>query len=132
MCEPVSLGVTIATSCDVVSSHNRQDLIQSLVPTHYDVISLSNISMQTNNKGRIKIIKYIHVQYFKGATFCARRHVICCHSFNKVTLLFDHCTIVRRLKINKCGLHLHEILKLLSIEMKIWPWICNTLRMNEH
>jgi hypothetical protein len=27
--------VTIATSCDAVSSRNRQDLIQSLVPTHY-------------------------------------------------------------------------------------------------
>ena len=33
--EPVSLRVTIATSCDAVNSHNRQDLTQSLVPTYY-------------------------------------------------------------------------------------------------
>jgi hypothetical protein len=34
LCEPVSLQVTIATSCDAVSSCNRQDLIQSLLPTY--------------------------------------------------------------------------------------------------
>ena len=33
LCEPVSLQV--ATSCDAVSSRNRQDLIHSLVPPHY-------------------------------------------------------------------------------------------------
>ena len=31
----VTEPVTIATSCDAVNSHNRQDLIQSLVPTYY-------------------------------------------------------------------------------------------------
>jgi hypothetical protein len=35
LCEPVSLQVEIVTSCDAVSSCNRQDLIQSLVQTHY-------------------------------------------------------------------------------------------------
>jgi len=30
-----SLRVAKATSCDAVSSRNRQDLIYSLVPTHY-------------------------------------------------------------------------------------------------
>ena len=37
LCEPVSLRVAIATSCDAVSSRNRQDLIHthSLVPPHY-------------------------------------------------------------------------------------------------
>ena len=30
-----SLRVAKATSCDAVSSSNRQDLINSLVPTHY-------------------------------------------------------------------------------------------------
>ena len=32
---PGSLRVAIATSCDAVSSRNRQDLMQSLVPPHY-------------------------------------------------------------------------------------------------
>jgi hypothetical protein len=31
----MTLWVAIATSCDAVSSRNRQDLIQSLVPPHY-------------------------------------------------------------------------------------------------
>ena len=35
LCEPVSLRVVKATSCDAVSSHKRQDLIHSLVPAHY-------------------------------------------------------------------------------------------------
>jgi len=33
LCEQISPRVEIATNCDAVSSHNRQDLIQSLVPT---------------------------------------------------------------------------------------------------
>ena len=35
LCEPVSLRDAIATNCDAVSSRNRQDLIDSLVPPHY-------------------------------------------------------------------------------------------------
>ena len=35
LCEPVSLQVPIATSCDAVGAHNRQDLIHSLVQTQY-------------------------------------------------------------------------------------------------
>ena len=35
LCEPVLLRVAIATSCDAVCSHNKLDLIQSLVPPHY-------------------------------------------------------------------------------------------------
>ena len=35
LCETVSLRVAKATSYDAVSSRNRRDLIQSLVPTYY-------------------------------------------------------------------------------------------------
>ena len=31
----IDIQHTIATSCDAVCSHNRQDLTESLVPTHY-------------------------------------------------------------------------------------------------
>jgi hypothetical protein len=45
--EPASLRVAIATSCDAVSSRNRQDLIHSLVPPHY--VSWSKSVAITNN-----------------------------------------------------------------------------------
>ena len=67
MCEPVSQRVAIATSCDAVSSCNRQDLIHSLVPPHYVpyVISLSNISIKTNFK-QIARVELKCVQYSEG------------------------------------------------------------------
>jgi hypothetical protein len=40
LCEPVSLRVAKATSCDVVSSCNRQALIHSLVPPQYVCIHI--------------------------------------------------------------------------------------------
>ena len=87
LCEPVSLHVVIATSCDVVCSDNRQDLIQSLV--HYlvyfywNVISLSNISIKTHFKQITRVeIRLTNLYNTLGeAIFCAWRHVICCRSF---------------------------------------------------
>ena len=49
------------------------------------VKSLSNISIKTNNKGRIKINKF--VQYSMGDyMFCTWRHIICYRSFINITL----------------------------------------------
>jgi hypothetical protein len=50
LCEPVSLRVAKATSCDVVSSCNRQDLIHSLDIVIYIYIFL----------------KIIYIMYFLG------------------------------------------------------------------
>ena len=64
LCELVSLRVAKAMSYDAVCSHNRQDLIHSIVPPHYVCNKLSNISIKTNNKGRNNIKKF--VQHSEG------------------------------------------------------------------
>ena len=83
LCEPISLRVTIATSCDAVCSHNRQDLIQSLVQHTMYVINLSNISIKANLKQLIRVeirLTNLHNTVWQ-ITFCAWRHVICYNSF---------------------------------------------------
>ena len=93
LCETVSLRVTIATSCDAVCSHNRQDLIQSLVQTHYVWISLSNISIKTNFKqiqhvARVEIKLTNLYNTLSETTFCAWRHV-----YLLPFILFPSCSL---------------------------------------
>ena len=96
------LWISITTSCDAVRSHNRQDPIQSLVPTHYVsnkfIKHLNTNKFETNNMGRIKMNTLYNT--VRETTFCAWCNVICCSTFTNVTLLFDHfqchCTVSRQ------------------------------------
>jgi hypothetical protein len=89
--EPV-VWTSFTTSCDAVKSHNRQDLIQSLVPSHYVcnkfIKHFNKNKFETNNMGRIKMNTLYNT--VRETTFCAWCHVICCSTFTDVTLLFDH------------------------------------------
>jgi hypothetical protein len=78
LCEPVSLRIAIATSCDAVSSRNRQVI--------FNVISLSNISIKTNFK-QIARVELKCVQYSEGDyILCMTSHYFF-HSFTNVRLL---------------------------------------------
>ena len=101
MYEPVSLRVAIVTSCGAVSSHNRQDLIYSFVPTHYMyVISLSNISIKTNFKQitrvELKFVQYSHGDYI----LCMTSHYFSVNSSTSgYCVLSNILMICRRIKV---------------------------------
>ena len=87
MCELISLRVAIATSCDAVSSRNRQDLIHSLVPPHYVCNKLSNISIKTNFK-KIARVELKCVQYSEGDYILCMTSRYLFRSFTNVRLLW--------------------------------------------
>ena len=77
--------VAIVTRSDT-GSHNRLDLIQSLVPTHYVCISLSSISIKTNFK-QITKVELNFVQYSEGGYILCMTSRYFCRLFTNVTLL---------------------------------------------
>jgi hypothetical protein len=87
LCELISLRVAIATSCDAVSSRNRQDLIHSLVPPHYVCNKLSNISIKTNFK-QIARVELKCVQYSEGDYILCMTSRYLFRSFTNVRLLW--------------------------------------------
>jgi hypothetical protein len=85
LCEPVSLRVTKATSCDAVSSRKTRPDTQSCTTTLY-VISLSNISIKTNFK-QIARVELKCVQYSKGDYILCMTSRYFFRSFTNVRLL---------------------------------------------
>jgi hypothetical protein len=84
LCEPVSLRVAIATSCDAVSSRNRQDLIHNLVPPHY----VCNKFIEYFNKNEFKTNSKGWREMIFGIIPCLPLLIFCQQEVNWFTISF--------------------------------------------
>ena len=92
LCEAVSLRVAITTSCNAVSSRNRQEMIYH---TMY-VISLSNISIKTNFK-QIARVELKYVQYSDGDyILCMKSRYFSVHLPTSCNCVLSHIPMVWR------------------------------------
>jgi hypothetical protein len=107
--EPV-VWTSITTSCDEVCSHNRQDLMQSLAPTHYMyVTSLSNISIKhfkqitrvelrlTNLYNSLGRLHFVHdATLFVAIHSFALFTLLTLTCFPRIPMIWHHDKIVRQ------------------------------------
>ena len=93
LCELTALQLVSTVTRSDPGSHNRLDLIHSLVPTHFVCISLSSISIKTNFK-QITKVELNFVQYSEGGYILCMTSCYFCRLFTNLSDVTGYVTRV--------------------------------------